>query len=407
MTRDMTSGSPGKMILQFSIPLCLGYLFQQLYSMVDTVIVGRYVGENALAAVGSTGAISFLVMGFVMGVSSGFAVITSQRFGAEDPEGVRRSVGTSIWLCVIITLVLTLLSVLTARPLLRLMNTPANIMEDAASYIIIIYLGIGATIYYNAVSSILRALGDSRYPPLFFDSFLLFKHRIGFAVYPPIFRRGSGRCLGYGNFPAGVSSIVHLLCSEKIFHSLAEKRGLSAAVAYLLGSLRIGLPMALQFSVTAIGVMVVQGALNLFGSTVIAAYTAANKVEMLVIQPFNALGTTMATYCGQNRGAGSFRRIRQGVRISVIFTLATCVIAAGINLLLGQAITSLFLENPNPEVLQYSQQYLNTIAIFYPLLGILFLFRNGLQGMGEALMPFLGGVGELAAVLLWPPCFLL
>lgn len=178
----MTSGSPGKMILQFSIPLCLGYLFQQLYSMVDTVIVGRYVGEDALAAVGSTGAISFLVMGFVMGVSSGFAVITSQRFGAEDPEGVRRSVGTSIWLCVIITLVMTLLSVLTARPLLRLMNTPANIMEDAASYIIIIYLGIGATIYYNAVSSILRALGDSRYPPLFFDSFLLFKYWIGFAV---------------------------------------------------------------------------------------------------------------------------------------------------------------------------------------------------------------------------------
>lgn len=397
MTRDMTSGSPGKMILQFSIPLCLGYLFQQLYSMVDTVIVGRYVGEDALAAVGSTGAISFLVMGFVMGVSSGFAVITSQRFGAEDPEGVRRSVGTSIWLCVIITLVMTLLSVLTARPLLRLMNTPANIMEDAASYIIIIYLGIGATIYYNAVSSILRALGDSRTPLYFLilSSFLNIGLDLLFILQ---FSAGVAGAAWATVISQLISAALCTFYASKKYSILwLKKEDFQLQWHTCWAHLRIGLPMALQFSVTAIGVMVVQGALNLFGSTVIAAYTAASKVEMLVTQPFNALGTTMATYCGQNRGAGSFRRIRQGVRISVIFTLATCVIAAGINLLLGQAITSLFLENPNPEVLQYSQQYLNTIAIFYPLLGILFLFRNGLQGMGEALMPFLGGVGELAA----------
>lgn len=397
LTRDMTSGSPGKMILQFSIPLFLGYLFQQLYSMVDTVIVGRWVGENALAAVGSTGAISFLVMGFVMGVSSGFAVVTSQRFGAENREGVRRSVGTSIWLCVIIAVLLTLLSVLTARPLLVLMNTPENIIEDAAAYILIIYLGIGATIYYNAAASILRALGDSRTPLYFLilSSFLNIGLDLLFILSFSAGVAGAALATVISQLVSAILCTFYAIRKYPILRLKKEDFQLQWHTCW--AHLRIGLPMALQFSVTAIGVMVLQGALNLFGSTAIAAYTAASKVEMLVTQPFNAFGTTMATYCGQNRGAGSFSRIRKGMRIALLFTLITCFVAALINFLLGEAITRLFLENPTPEILQYSQQYLNTVAIFYPLLGILFLFRNGLQGMGEALMPFLGGVGELAA----------
>ena len=399
MVKDMTKGTPWKLILSFSIPLLIGNIFQQLYSMVDTIIVGRFVSVEALAAVGSTGSMSFLILGFVMGITSGFSVITAQRFGANDEAGVRRSVAMSIELCVIATILLTILSVIGAEPMLRMMNTPANIFEDASTYITIIYAGLFASVYYNMISSIQRALGDSK-TPLYFLFVSSVLNVILDLVFIIVFHMGAAGAAVATVISQFVSALLCTIYTAKRYSILKLKReDFRFDWLFACSHLNIGLPMAFQFSVTAVGVMVLQSALNVFGSTAIAAYTAASKVEMLVTQPFATFGVTMATYCGQNKGANDFGRIHTGMNSCVIMCMAACVIASLINVAGGHAFTQLFMSEANPEVFQYSQQYLNTIAVFYPALGLLYIYRNGLQGMGESLIPMLGGVVEFIARL--------
>lgn len=397
MTQDMTRGTPWRLILFFSIPLIVGNIFQQLYSMADTIIVGRFVSVEALAAVGSTGAIFFLVIGFVQGITSGFAVVTSQRFGAGDLEGVKRSIGTCTVLCVLTTLILTSISVLTARPLLDLMNTPDNIMEDAHLYIVIIYAGIGATVYYNMISGLLRALGDSKTPLYFLllsaglnvvlDLVTIINFGMGVA--------GAAYATVVSQLVSAVFCTIFAVWKNELFR--LKRDDFRWEWHQVKTHLQIGLPMALQFSVTAIGVMVMQGALNKFGSTVIASYTAASKVENLVMQPMVAFGITMATYCGQNLGAGRMDRIRKGVWNCTVMGLMFCILASLINVFFGEAFTNLFLNEKNPEVIDYAMRYLKLVAVFYPVLGMIFIYRNALQGMGMGFAPMMGGVAELIA----------
>lgn len=399
MIQDMTKGTPWKLILSFSIPLLIGNIFQQLYSMVDTIIVGRFVSVEALAAVGSTGSMSFLVLGFVMGITSGFSVITAQRFGANDEDGVRRSVAISIELCLIATILLTIVSVLGADPMLRMMNTPANIFEDASLYITIIYAGLFASVYYNMVSSISRALGDSK-TPLYFLLVSSILNVILDLVFIITFQMGAAGAAVATVISQLVSAVLCTIFMAKRYTILKlKKEDFRFDWLFACSHLNIGLPMAFQFSVTAVGIMVLQSALNVFGSTAIAAYTAASKVEMLVTQPFATLGVTMATYCGQNKGANDFQRIHKGMNSCLIMCLAACVIASFINIAGGHAFTQLFMSEADPAVFEYSQQYLNTIAVFYPALGLLYIYRNGLQGMGESMVPMLGGVVEFIARL--------
>lgn len=409
MMMDMTKGSPWKLILYFSLPLLLGNIFQQLYSMVDTIIVGRFVSVEALAAVGSTGAMSFLILGFAMGITSGFSVITAQRFGANDEDGVRHSVAMSILLCIAFTIILTTVAMLGAKPMLEFMNTPQDIMEDALQYILIIYGGLGATMYYNMISGILRALGDSKTP-------------LYFLILSSILNVGLDLVLilGFSMGAAGaayatvisqlVSALFCTLYTKKHYPLLSlKKQDFHFDWIFMCSHLNLGLPMALQFSVTAVGIMILQGALNVFGSTVIAAYTAASKVEMLVTQPFATLGVTMATYCGQNRGANDWHRIRQGMKSCIWMGVISCILASGINLFLGHGFTSLFLNQDSEVVYEYAQLYLTTIAVFYPALTLLYMLRNGLQGMGESFVPMMGGVAEFFArllVCLWLPAYL-
>lgn len=400
MVMDMTKGKPWKLILLFSIPLLLGNIFQQLYSMVDTIIVGRFVSVEALAAVGSTGAMSFLIIGFVIGITSGFSVITAQRFGANDPDGVRRSVAISIELCVVFTIVLTILSLLGAKPMLELMNTPANIMEDASTYILIIYAGVGATMYYNMISGILRALGDSK-TPLYFLLLSSVLNVVLDLIFIINFHMGAAGAAYATVLSQLVAAILCTLYTKKRYPILAlRKADFAFDWSFICSHLNLGLPMAFQFSVTAVGIMILQAALNVFGSTVIAAYTAASKVEMLVTQPFATLGVTMATYCGQNMGANNWNRIRKGIKACIGMGLITCVLAMLINICFGHLFTSLFVEGNSVEVYEYSQLYLTTIAIFYPALCILYIFRNSLQGIGESFVPMMGGVAEFLARLL-------
>lgn len=399
MVQDMTKGTPWKLIVAFSIPLLIGNIFQQLYSMVDTIIVGRFVSVEALAAVGSTGSMSFLILGFVMGITSGFSVITAQRFGAQDEAGIRRSIATSITLCVMITILLTVVALVSADPLLRLMNTPANIFEDASVYIKLIYLGLFASMYYNMISGILRALGDSR-TPLYFLLVSSILNVVLDLVFIINFHMGAAGAAIATVISQLVSAVLCTMYTAKRYQMLKLTReDFRFDWIFACSHLNIGLPMAFQFSVTAVGVMVLQSALNVFGSTAIAAYTAASKVEMLVTQPFATLGITMATYCGQNKGANAFDRIHTGMNSCVMMCMITCVIAGMINVFGGHAFTQLFMSGGDDAVFQYSQQYLNTIALFYPALGVLYIYRNGLQGMGESLVPMLGGVVEFIARL--------
>lgn len=399
MIQDMTAGKPWKMILGFSIPLLIGNLFQQLYNMADSVIVGRMVGMQALAALGATGAIFFLVIGSVMGLTTGFSIITAQRFGAGDEEGVRRSVAMSILLSIFFTVVLTILSVATARPLLQIMNTPADIFDDAWLYIVIIYAGLGAAMYYNLVANILRALGDGKTPLYFLilssilnivlDIYLIGSFHMGVA--------GAGLATVIAQLVSAIGCTCYVARKFPILHMKAEHFHWDNKNAK--AHLRVGVPMAIQFAITAVGVMVMQAALNNFGSVAIAGFTAANKVETLVTQPFMAIGITMATYCGQNRGARKMDRIRQGIRVALAISCGAVILAALLNVWGGRFFTELFITDKRDfdNALYYAQQYLNVIAVFYITLAVLHVFRNSLQGMGEAAVPVFGGVMELVA----------
>lgn len=397
MTKDMTTGNPAKLIIFFSIPLLIGNIFQQFYSMVDTIIVGRYVGVDALAAVGSTGSMFFLVNGFVVGITSGFAILVAQRFGAKDDTGLKKAVGSAAILSIFVVIIFTSLSLLSADPLLRLMNTPDNIFVDASTYIKIIYGGIIATLSYNMLSSILRALGDSKTPLYFLVLssvlniildliFILnFKMGVSGAAYATIISQGFSAVLCF----------FYMLKRYKILR--LQKKDFNVSKDYYITHLKIGIPMALQFSITAIGIMTVQGAINIFGSVVIASYTASSKVQQIIMQPAITLGVTMATFCGQNLGAGNFHRIRVGVKKGVEISIFISIAASIFIIFGGKYFIGLFIENPTQEILYYGQQVFNYCAYFFIPLGLIFIYRNALQGMGESFVPMMAGVYELVA----------
>lgn len=397
MTKDMTTGNPVKLILLFSIPLLIGNIFQQFYSMVDTIIVGRFIGVDALAAVGSTGSMSFLINGFVVGLTSGFAVLVSQKFGAKDEEGLKKATSSALVLSLIATIVITLISVLLAKPMLHLMNTPENIMADAYSYIVIIYAGTIATVVYNIISGILRALGDSK-TPLYFLIVASILNIVLDIVFIVNFSMGVAGAAWATIISQGVSGILCIVYTYSKYKILRLKReDFKVKKRVYIKHLKIGIPMALQFSITAIGIMTVQGALNIFGSSAIAAYTAASKVLQIVMQPAITFGVTMATYCGQNLGAKNYARIKEGVKKCTEISIITSIIAGLILVFGGKFFVGLFIENPDASILAYAQECLNYSAIFFIPLGLIFIYRNALQGMGESFVPMMAGAFELIA----------
>lgn len=403
MTKEMTAGKPYRLILSFAVPMILGNIFQQLYNMVDTVIVGKYVGVNALAGVGSTGAINFLVIGFALGVCSGFSIMIAQRFGAGDYSEMRKYISHSIYLCIVVAAILTTGTMLLTKPILTLMNTPEEIYDYAYRYIIIIFAGISATMFYNILSSILRALGDSRTPLIFLvvssalnvglDLLCIIAFDMGVA--------GAGAATVISQ---GVSAVLCLIYMRKNYDILRFEKGeLKFELQKAVRLVSVGIPMALQFSITAIGSIILQSAVNSLGTSAVASVTAASKIQMVAVGPMESLGITMATYCGQNRGAGKYTRIRVGIRQSLIMSMVYCVTVAVVLSLSGGAITTLFVssEQTSPEELKeiigLSVKYLRLNAVFYPVLGVLFILRNALQGMGYSILPMMAGVSELVA----------
>lgn len=404
MTNDMTKGSPMRLLLAFSIPLFIGNVFQQFYSMADTVIVGRTIGVQALAAVGATGAISFLILGFAQGLTSGFSVMAAQCFGAGEEERLRDSVATSILLCVGSTLVITLLAVVTARPLLEVMNTPGDIIDDAWRYIVVIYYGIGAAIFYNMISGIIRAVGDSRTPLYFLIIACIINIILDYAfiTFFGMGVAGAGWATVIAQLLAGLLCLFYVRLRFPVLH--LKKRNWHWDKGFAWQHLRVGLPMAFQFSITAVGVMVLQTALNGFGSTAVAGFTAATKIENLATQALVTLGAAMATYAAQNYGAGQPGRIRQGVRASGKLALVFSLVGGALVIFFCKGLVSLFLGENDGAVTAYAQTYLNIVGPFFFILGLLFIFRNTLQGMGFGGIPLLAGVSELVvrvAAAMW------
>ncbi len=397
MTRDMTNGSPMKLILGFSIPLFFGFLFQQFYSLVDTLIVGRFLGKENLAAVGATGSINFLIIGFCMGICSGFAIPVSHKFGAKDPKGMRRVVANCIWLAVAFAAVMTVLTTILCRPILVLMKTPSNILEASYNYIWVIFLGIPVTFLYNMTSGVIRAMGDSRTPVIFLlmSSFL----NIGLDLFFIINLHWGVQGAAWATvISQGVSGVCCLLFMIKKFEILRIRRDEWAPDKHLMGTLcGMGVPMGLQYSITAIGSVILQSATNTLGSDAVAAVTAAGRISGFLACPFDALGSTMATYGGQNVGAGRLDRISRGLRSCVILGAGYSVIALLVSIFLGGPLATLFLDVSEKAIIGNVKFFLVMNTVFYFSLALVNIVRFLIQGMGFPAFAILAGVFEMVA----------
>ena len=388
--RDMTVGRPLPILLSFILPLLLGLLFQQFYSMVDTVVVGKSLGVEALAGVGSTGSISFLIIGLCTGICSGFAIPVAQKFGERDEDGLRRFVGNMVWLGSLIALVMTLLTTLGCRWILTAMNTPEDTFSYAYDYIFLIFLGIPATMLYNTLSGILRSLGDSRTPLLFliFSSLLNVALDLLFVVTLQMGAAGAGWATLISQLISGLLCLVYM---AKKFPILRLSRDdLKARKLYAVRLLFMGLPMGLQYRITAIGTILLQTAVNGLGAAAMAATTASSKVTGLFAVPFDAIGAT-----------DKLDRVNAGVKTCALLGSIYSVVAL-IVLYFGAApLSGLFLNSDEAaaagQILPMARQLLVINAAFYIPLLFVNLLRFTIQGLGYSNLAVIAGVSEMVA----------
>ena len=393
----MTVGNPVKLIIQFMIPMFLGNIFQQFYNIVDSIVAGQFIGVDALAAIGSTGSLMFFVTGWLNGLSSGFAIIVAQMFGAKKYDDMRHYVAMSIYLMVGFAVAMTVGFTALNVPILKLMNSPDYLMSDVAGYMGIIYAGLIVTASYNTLAAILRALGDSK-SPLYF---LIISAGINVVLdiaFITVIGMGVEGCAYATVIAQGVSAVCCLVYIKKKYEILhLEKKNFKIQKGSLSKLLILGIPMGLQFSITAIGTIIVQSAVNIYGSTYMAGFSAAGKIQNVIGMVAVSMGATIATYVGQNRGAGRMDRVKQGVKYAWIMLLLWSVAEMALVYFGGKYFTYLFISASQTDVVQVSVTYFRTVFWAYPFLCSIFIFRNALQGMGYGLVPMLGGVFELVA----------
>lgn len=397
VTKDMTQGSPVKHILGFAMPMLLGLLFQQFYSMVDTIIVGKWLGVDALAAVGSTGSINFMIIGFCMGVCSGFAIPVAQKFGSRDYVSLRKFVANSIWVSVIFAVIMTALVCVLCMPILKWMKTPDDIIQGAYDYIYVIFLGIPATYLYNLLSGIIRSLGDSKTPVYFLilSSLINIVLDIVSIRYMNMGVAGPAWATVISQGVSGILCLIYMYRKFEILH--IKKNEWKWDTHYVKILLYMGVPMGLQYSITAIGSVILQTAVNSLGSMAVAAVTAGSKVSMFFCCPFDALGGTMATYAGQNVGAKKIDRIGQGMKAAIIIGFAYSVIAFVVLALFGDKIGLLFLDADETHILGQVHEFLIVNSMFYAALTLVNVVRFCIQGMGFSVFAILAGVCEMIA----------
>ena len=395
MLQNMTEGEPLKLILPFMIPLLIGNVFQQLYNIADVVIVGRTIGVEALAAVGAVTPLFMMTMVLTIGLSNGCTVVTGQRYGAGDMDGMRRSIGTCTVLSVIFTLFIMLVFHLIIDPALVLMNIPPELLADAKAYVMIIVDGLFAMMAYNLLSGIMRSLGDSKTPLYFLivSSIVNIFLALAFILYLGWGVPGSAIALVIAQAISAILCIVYIYKRFPQLHIGRKDFNLDKEEVW--AHLRMGMPMAVQFSVLGVGIIVLQSVCNKFGGQQIAGFTAATRVEQMALQPMISVGIAMAVFTAQNYGARRFDRIREAVRKCSMLSLGFSVFAALCMFLFSEHIIGIFLENPGAEVMESAHLYILYTVPVYFFLSQIFIYRNACQGMGIGLVPMLSGFVEL------------
>ncbi|MBE5829803.1 MAG: MATE family efflux transporter [Butyrivibrio sp.] len=405
--KDLTVGNPMSLILGFALSLFWGMLFQQLYNIIDTAIVSWFIGKEAYTGVGTTGAINFLIMGFCMGVCNGFAIPVAQRFGARDYKSMRKFVSHAIILCVIFAAVMTFFVSLFCRQILTAMNTPEDVFEYAYKYIIVIFLGIPVTYMYNLLSGIIRALGDSKHPVQFLIIASIINIVLDLLFIIPFHMGITGAALAtvISQFISGVMCLVFIVKKIELLHLQKEDWELDRSHFSIL--MNMGVPMGLQYSITAIGSVILQIAINSLGTDAAAAVTTAQKVGMFFCIPFDALGSTMATYGGQNVGAKKIEHLQQGLVAAVKLGCGYAIAAFIVLYFFGRTFAMIFLDSGDTACLDNAHLYLTINAAFYIPLALVNIVRFLIQGMGFSMFAVLAGVMEmigrtLVAVVLVP-----
>ena len=407
MVKDMTNGSPSKHILGFAVPMLFGMLFQQFYNLVDTIIVGKTLGVEALAGVGATGSINFMIIGFCMGVCNGFVIPVAQCFGAKKPADLRKYVFNGYICSIVFAIVLTLASVIFCRRILIVMNTPADIIDHAYNYIVVIFIGIPTVFLYNMVSGVIRSLGDSNTPVVFLvlssiinvvlDFFLILVCKMGVA--------GAGWATVTSQLISGLTCLIYMYKKYDILKGDKSERVLDRR--FITNLCMNGVPMGLQYSITAIGSTILQAAVNTLGSTYVAAMTAGSKMFNFTCCPFDALGSTMATYAGQNVGAAKIKRLGQGVRSAMIIGSVYSVLSLIALYFTTDYIALLFVNASETTIIALTRQFILASACFYiPLTGVN-VVRFCIQGMGFSVFAISAGILEMigrafAAIILIP-----
>lgn len=397
MEKDLTKGSPFKLIIGFAVPMLLGMLFQQFYNLVDTIIVGKTLGVNALAGVGATGALNFMIIGFCMGVCSGFVIPVAQAFGAGKGAELRKYVFNGYVCSIIFSVVLTVAAVAGCRALLTLLRTPLDIFEYSYSYINVIFIGIPTVFLYNIVSGIIRSLGDSKTPVVFLvvSSLINITLDFVFILGMKMGVAGAAWATNVSQLIAGVSCFVYMNRKYDILKGGREDRKLDGRfVRKLCGN---GIPMGLQYSITAIGSTILQASVNMLGPVYVAAMTAGGKIFNFTCCPFDALGSTMATYCGQNVGAGKYDRLGKGVMTASIIGWIYSVVSFVVLVFTARYISLLFVNPEETQIIELTHRFICASALFYVFLTLVNVVRFSIQGMGFSGLAIIAGIFEMAA----------
>lgn len=397
--KDMTKGSPTKLIFYFALPMLLGNLVQQLYTMIDAVIVGKFVSVDALAAVGATGAINFFMLSLIIGLMSGIAVVVAQYFGYKDYNKLKDVIATASISVFIAGIIFTIIGLVTAKPLLLLLKTPANIMDDSVTFLTTLFWGILPMSLYNGTAAILRALGNSITPLLFlvFSSIVNIILDFIFVVFLPFGVQGAAFATVCSQIIAAV--LCMLYAYRHVPFMRIEWSRMKIHPSLLKEMIRIGLPSGLQGSFISIGNMALQSLINGFGATVVAAYTAASRIDSLTYQPGIAFGAASSTFAAQNVGAGKLARVKQGLYAGLKVVTITSIVITILVQLFAKQFLLLFVDKNEQHVIEVGMSYLLIVSLFYVVVGILFVVRETLRGTGDAIVPLMMGIFELVSRL--------
>lgn len=390
---SMTEGSPSRLLLKFTIPMLIGNLFQQFYNMVDSIVVGRFVGSNALAAVGATGSLNFLFFAMSFGIAAGVGVVVSQYFGADRMDMVEKSIINGLYLLVTVSVLMGLIGIVTARWVLTLLDTPEIILEDAVIYMRVSCAGILAIAAYNGVASVLRALGDSK-TPLYFMVIACFINVGLDLLFVVVFHWsvfGVALATVIAQLTAAAGAFAYALYKIPYFHIKKENRPVRKDI--ISRCFTLGLPIALQNALIAFSCIFLQKVVNGFGENVVAANTALGRIEQLVQQPYSSLGAAITTYTGQNIGAGKIDRVKQGYRAAVRSVIVFSIVMLIPCQFLGGQIVGVFVTDP--EVIAIGAKGLSITSWFYFFLGMIYVARSVLNGAGDAAFAMVNGLMEV------------